>query len=677
MRRRGTADLGLESLLRVVEDSELDADPEVQRLVQAAATTENRVLRQRVKQLLALKISRHSVHPFDFEDRDVAIPMQRRIFLGEDSSGSRFSLLEDSFSKHLLSVGQSGSGKTTLFYNVMRQLSVPFWSFDLKQDYRHLTTEVDGLVVVPWTELKFNPLKPPPGVPPRRWAQVFSEMFSHATALLSGSKNYLLKQIFELFQLYGLFTELSGPYPSLHELQLLVRENRMNYVRTASDYRDRLLNRLEAMNLTAGTVFDCSQGYPIEELLQRNVVFEFDGLSRDVQNFLMEILFAYVYEYRLAQNQRDQGLNHVFFLDEGKRVFSVYKERQEASGIPEIDELTAKMREFGEGLAVADQEASKLTDSIKANTYTKVLLSTGDRKQFQAVAESMNLSEKQMEFAQGLDVGEAVIQSGNGDPTPVNLNEYRIEKQVSGAELEKRMAEDWKRFSHEPRETPRQFDQIMQGKQEAFEEQEIPDDPTPTVDVSEKADRLLKDIAENPFKPLSERYERFSSSYMGNKAKNELVNQGVLIERQVRTQEGKRKLLDFTDRGREYVENDLDLEVNQQGRGSGVHRYWQHRIKEAFETAGWAAELEMFDADVYVNLHDSELVIEVAMGNNQREIDHIEKHLDTGFDSIWVVCRNQEILEDLKQRMQENGLIEDRVAFRLFRDFNNQENFPG
>jgi hypothetical protein len=116
----------------------------------------------------------------------------------------------------------------------------------------------------------------------------------------------------------------------------------------------------------------------------------------------MESLFAYVYEYRLAQNHRGSGLRHLFFLDEGKQVFSVYKERQDASGIPEIDELTAKMREFGEGLVVGDQEASKLTDSIKANTYTKALLPTGDRKQFEAVTDSMNLSERQAEFASQL-----------------------------------------------------------------------------------------------------------------------------------------------------------------------------------------------------------------------------------------------------------------------------------
>ena len=53
--------------------------------------------------------------------------------------------------------------------------------------------------------------------------------------------------------------------------------------------------------------------------------FELDGLSRDVQNFLMGFLFAYVFEFRLAQRQRDSGLRHLFFFDESKRVFSVYK----------------------------------------------------------------------------------------------------------------------------------------------------------------------------------------------------------------------------------------------------------------------------------------------------------------------------------------------------------------
>jgi DNA-binding PadR family transcriptional regulator len=557
----------------------------------------------------------------------------------------------------------------------MSEVDEPFWAFDLKQDYRHLAGETN-LLVLPWSEFKFNPLRPPEGVSPRRWAQVFVEVFGHATALLSGSKNYLLKKLIELYRLYGLFDDISEPYPSLHELEVLIRKDKINYVRTSSDYRDRLLNRLEAMNLLAGSVFNCSQGYPVEELLQRDVVFEFDGLSRDLQNFLMESLFAYVYEYRLAQNHRGGDLRHVFFLDEGKQVFSVYKERQDASGIPEIDELTAKMREFGEGLVVGDQEASKLTDSIKANTYTKALLPTGDRKQFEAIASSMNLSERQAEYASQLAVGEAIIQVGNGSPVPVKLHNHELEKDLSDKEVQKRMAEEWAELSYTERDTTKRFrDEVAPGRSDEVQDPEILEDPEKEIELSNEADRLLKDVVENPFNALTERYQLFSSRYKGNKAKDELVDQGILFERQVKTGERK-KLLELTDKGRDYVENQLDLDAKHRGRGGIVHRYWQHRIKEAFEDAGWHAFLEKFDADVYVNMDTSELVVEVAMGNNPREIEHIKEHLDTSF-TIWVAARNREIRDGLKQRMKEEGLDTDRVVFRLVRDFHRPENLPG
>jgi hypothetical protein len=95
-------------------------------------------------------------------------------------------------------------------------------------DYRHLLQTDEELLVLPWTELRFNPLKPPTGVSPRRWTQVFSELFGHATALLSGSKNHLMKQVIELYRLYDLFDEVVPPYPSLHELEQLLTADKIN-----------------------------------------------------------------------------------------------------------------------------------------------------------------------------------------------------------------------------------------------------------------------------------------------------------------------------------------------------------------------------------------------------------------------------------------------------------------
>ncbi|MFD1562265.1 ATP-binding protein [Haloarchaeobius amylolyticus] len=652
------------SLLQLLEEEELQ-DPRIRRLL-LYNTFAPEPVQEKGRQALAASLAHRRIHPFKKPTRSSL--SSGGIRLGSTVSGQKFGLGESVLSKHFLVIGQSGSGKTTLFYNVLSQLDVPFWCFDLKQDYRHLVQDRSELLVLPWTELKYNPLAPPPGVKLRRWAQVVSEIFGHATALLSGSKNHLLKSILELYRLYGLFEERSPPYPSFHDLERFLVSDPINYMRKTSNYRDTVLNRVEAMNLGAGTVFDCSTGYMFEDLLERDVVFEFDGLSRDTQNFLMEILLAAVYEYRLAKTHRSEDLNHVFVLDEAKQVFSVYKERQSESGIPAVDELTAKMREFGEGLIVADQEASKLTDSIKANTYTKALLPTGDRKQFTAVTESMNLTERQTNAAKDLDTGEAVVQTGNSDPARVTLDTYRLSKTVTDSDLQKRQGQLWNSLTAEPREQPDRFVESVQHGNTDSEETEVLDENKSEVTVSDDAEHLLKGLVEEPFVPLTERYEEFSSRYKGNKAKTELVESGLVTEQSTRTETGARKLLELTDRGRSYVEKHLGLDPSQEGRGGIVHRYWQHQVKKMFEEAGWAVKLELFDADVYVNTGKLELAIEVAMENTQREREHVEKHLEYGFDVIWIVCRTEKVKNGLKQRLEESGIDTDQVVFHLAQD---------
>ncbi|MFB6292031.1 MAG: ATP-binding protein [Candidatus Nanohaloarchaea archaeon] len=551
---------------------------------------------------------------------------------------------------------------------MMLELEEPFWAFDLKQDYRHLSRDAEVLVL-PWSELRFNPLRPPMGVSPMRWAQVFSEVFTHATALLSGSRNYLLKRLVRLYKLYGLFDEASEPFPSLFELEMLLREDSINYARKQSDYRDTVLNRLEAFTLVGHDVFDCSTGYRPEDLLEQDVVFEFDGLNRDIQNFVMEALFAHVYEYRLAQDQRGEGLNHVFFLDEGKQVFSVYKERQEASGLPEVDRLTAKMREFGEGLVVADQEASKLTESIKANTYTKFLLPTAGGKQFEAVADTMDLDENQRDYARGIDVGEAVVQVGSGDPVPVEIQGFDADDPVSDEELRRQQQKKWEELDSQPQGVTDRFDQYIRGDTEPEEHTDK------DTGVSGEAEQLLRDVVEEPFRSLTERYQEFSSSYKGNEAKSELVDAGLVVERNVRPEPVRRKLLQFTEQGRSYVEEELDLGVERTGRGGVVHRFWQNRIRDWFEETGWEASLEQEDADVAVDMAGVRLAVEVAMGDSPREAEHIQDRVQSGFDTVWVACRSDEIREGIQQRMEESDLPSDSVAFRLFREFCGEQDF--
>ena len=441
-----------DQLQRLVREAGLENDPEAQKLLKAAADTENQHLRQQIKKRLEQKAAQKTQHPFN-ENTPKNSPLNS-IYLGNTQHQDRvYTLKEEQLTQHILTTGQSGAGKTTLFYNLMTQLSSSFWAFDRKQDYRHLTNQIDDLLVLPWKQLKLNPLKPPPGVTPDRWNNIFSIIFSQSFNLLTGSEGFLTTAVSELYIKYNLYQEDPDSYPSLYDLTNLVKSDEISVGPASANYKDRVYWRLHPVLMTVGEIFDCSQGYPIEDLIQRNVVFEIGGLNRNLQRFLQQILFAKTYEYLLAQGLRDKGLQLVLFADEAKQLFSVYLERQDASGIPEIDDMLAKARQMGLSTVAADQEPTKLTDSLKANTKTKILLPVADQKQFQAISESMNLDRRQRDYAKRLDTGEAIIQAGNDEPVPVDLLNYQVEQDVDDDKLREQQMSKWKDLDYTERET--------------------------------------------------------------------------------------------------------------------------------------------------------------------------------------------------------------------------------
>jgi len=256
------------------------------------------------------------------------------------------------------------------------------------------------------------------------------------------------------------------------------------------------------------------------------------------------------------------------------------------------------------------------------------------------------------------------------------LDDYSLDKQVSDEQLTHDQAADWSRLSHEPRQRTDRFNQaIANGRGQ--EDVTIPDDPAEEIDLSAEADRLLTDVVEHPFKPVTDRYTEFSSTGTAHEVKEELVDAGIVYDRTVKHGSKTRKLLDLTEKARPYIKKELDLDIEWPGKGSVVHRYWQTKLKQAFETAGWAPLLEKFDADIYVHLGACELMIELAMGKNDREIDHVEKHLDSESKIVWLVARNEEIREYLTEKLIERDVNTDRAALHTLHDLSQLEIVPG
>jgi len=442
--------------------------------------------------------------------------------------------------QNLLVVGRSGSGKTNLFYFLAKQFiekKIPFLAFDFKQDFRHLYHDHRNVIVIRWEDLRFNPLRPPQGVNPNRWLQVFTDCFCHAHALLSGSKNFLLKQLYQLYELYDVFK--GGQYfPSLHELHDLLEHAPCPKNSKESWYLETVKNRFAATILTIGGIFDCESGFPLDKFLTKPVVIELDGMAEDMQNFLIEAILSWIYFYRLAQGQRGQ-LHHAIIFDEARRVFDLNKEKSPAAGIPTIDIICDRTREMGEALIVADQQPSALTDSIKANTFTKIALSLGNGKDIASMSFCMGLTKEQTDYVHRLRIGQGIVKFSGFKPFPVMIPLISMDKSVTDAEITAKLPH----LPFTPRTKPERFC-------EALYTQEKPNQDSDTV-ISAIAEKLLEDISENPFVPTAERYKALGlSASRGNKAKEHVISKGWAHEVEIDVGQGGRpKIFELTDKG--------------------------------------------------------------------------------------------------------------------------------
>lgn len=438
----------LEQLIQKTIETGIHDQKQIQQLLYIAENTPSEKTAETAKQKIVNKIIEQLDDPFH-EKYSSPSTTEQSITIGYTLQNQLpVAIPEQELNQHLLISGQTGAGKTTLIYNILQQLSAPYWIFDLKQDYRHLYQHTEEQILIfPQEQLLFNPLKPPPRVSTKNWVSRFSEIFADSQALLNASSNFLGQQLDQLYQQKR--KRNNGDVPIMEELVNHLENLDINYSRKPGRYRDTVLNRIREMNRDTGQMFQTRENHHLKTLLDYNTVFELDGLKTSTQNFLMEILLAWLYEHRKKTGNRGTGLQHVTVLDESKTVFSKYKESQVESGIPEIDKLTAQIREFGEGIITADQEPAKLTDSIKANTKTKIVMASSDLQQIEAMTESMKTNNLQKEFIKNLRTGQAVIQSQNQPVQAVKIPSIDIEKNLSQKDVVQEMQNLWKRLNPE------------------------------------------------------------------------------------------------------------------------------------------------------------------------------------------------------------------------------------
>jgi len=156
-----------------------------------------------------------------------------------------------------------------------------------------------------------------------------------------------------------------------------------------------------------GPVVNVTAEWDYKRLLNSGTVLELEALSDSDKVFFSEAMILWLYEFRKNEGKREE-FKHALFIEEGHHILSHKKENVE--GVETIMETSLRqIREFGEAVIVIDQEPTKLSNSIKANTYCKITFNLGNGKDILEISNCMGLTKEESEYIDLLEVGDSIV----------------------------------------------------------------------------------------------------------------------------------------------------------------------------------------------------------------------------------------------------------------------------
>lgn len=363
----------------------------------------------------------------------------------------KFGIKEHEWIMHLLIVGITGSGKTNLTFQILKELrrnNKPFMVFDWKNNYRDLIQLPEFKNIKVYTvakdisPFKFNPLIPPPNIKPGHWLMKIVDVIKHAYFVGEGVEYILRDSIDKVYEYCGYYNQNQEKQnPTFQKVKDFVYKKRLDgrmglwkassmrvleslcfrhglgsVVNTdnieprenikGTYYKKTELNKNIITAKTSKNTKNTEWEFD-KELLNHDVILELDALSDVDKIFLTEAIILWIYEYRKQEGKRET-FKHSLILDEAHKILSEQKEKSEGTETI-METCLRQIREFGESVIIIDQEPSKLSNSIKANTYCKITFNLGNGKDIQNISECMSLTKEESDCIDLLEVGHGIV----------------------------------------------------------------------------------------------------------------------------------------------------------------------------------------------------------------------------------------------------------------------------
>jgi len=379
-------------------------------------------------------------------------------------------------------------------------------------------------------------------------------------------------------------------------------------------------------------------------------------LSKLASNSLKDVVawsvFQYIDSTMRLKGQRSE-ISLIICIEEAYRIC------MDPRAIPVT--LIKEGRKYGYAVIVIAQDLLDLAPQIVANVGTIIVHRITHPRYVRFLEKQLGLAQNEVERLRNLDRGEALVKlSTDAKPFFVRVDMEKVEE----LPIIEPISQD-----------SNLYDKLGE-KQAPLESLEVIRAPLTNVNnkgkISENAQKLLETIREGPGLRITEYYKKLGfNSFRGNKAKEELAKLGLVEARELPRVTGKGrygKILSLTEKAQPLQEETKRF-------GGELHRHLVHLLSSKLSEKGLDVEVEAplgsgKLADIVVN---RKIAFEVETREFKEE--NITKNLDAGLEKVVIVCQTQKLVERMKAKLAEKGLVSNVVVVDLSSLIRNLEHY--
>ncbi len=560
-----------------------------------------------------------------------------------------FGISTNELMQNMAIVGRSGAGKINIAFHILQQLvarNIPFVFLDWKRTVRHLIPRLKKKISIytpgrPLCKFPFNPFVVPPGVEANVYVNQLVDVMSEAFTLGDGSRSILRRVIAKLYSQDNLCPTIKN---IIAEVEKISDKGRVG------GWKITVMRALESIEFSDIAAQDrLSQEQLASNLLHENTVIELDALSQESKKFLMPLLCLWLYYVRLKSTERET-LKLVIFIEEAHHVLH---RRDHTAKESALEMLFRQCRELGIGMIVLDQHPHLLSPAALGNTHTTICLNQKEPTDINKAAALSLVDSEDKKYFSMLPVGQGIVKLQDRWTRPF-LVQFPLVSVKKGAVTDDILA----RYSaiNQTKRAGSGRNNLLPGLV-LSECEQVPRVPLFDNALNEGGFAFLSDVLSYPDDGVKKRYRRLGISVgMGNRLKEQLLDQGWLEAHVVKLGRTRKVLLRLTKQGKEA----LGLDAKNPERASLVHEYWKRFYAEGFREQGYKVCLEAVrksgNVDVLAVKEGKSIAIEIETGKSDI-VRNVKQDLLSGFDKVLVVATDEKALRKVEQELAEAGLL--------------------